>query len=143
MKKSKKIEPKYRVYTHGRDYCAELINESWRAVVHKSDNDFVVENYDEKPDQFVDSEFLTQDQIYDQDMGILISDDLETKFILEGSETIFEAADRLLDAIKVFLSLIDQGSEIIEAIKDGSAPLIYFLKPYDPDEDNEDDNHNS
>ena len=139
MKKSKKIEPKYRVYTHGRDYCAELINESWRAVVHKSDNDFVVENYDEKPDQFVDSEFLTQDQIYDQDMGILISDDLETKFILEGSETIFEAVDRLLDVIKVFLSLIDQGSEIIEAIKDGSAHLIHFLKPYDP-EDNLNDN---
>ena len=134
MKKSKKIEPKYKVYTHGPDYCAELINGTWRAVIHKSDNDFVVENYDEKPDRFVDSEFLTQDQIYDRDMGLLISDVYETEFILEGAETTFEAANRLLEKVKGLVSLMDQGCEFLEAIKEGYTSLIYFLKPYDPED---------
>ena len=38
---------------------------------------------------------------------------------------------------------MDQGCEFIEAIKEGYTSLIYYLKPYDPDEDKKDYNHNS
>ena len=85
MNNSNESEPKYKVYTNGPDYCAELINGTWRAVIHDSDDNFVAEVYDEKPDRFVEFEFLTQDQIYDRDMELLISEVYETEFILEGA----------------------------------------------------------
>ena len=132
-------DPIFKIYFDGPDLCVELINGKWHVAVQESEDETIIEERDEKPDRFVDYEFLTMQEIYDRGFFILIIDRYCGYSILEGAENLSEVIDRLLAEVKHIGLLEEKGWEIAEAIENGHTDLLMEPKPYDQ-EDNLNDN---
>jgi len=127
-------EELYQVFFDGDDFCAELIDGSWRVVVLESGPFHSGKEFDQKPDRFVKYELLTVKEIFDRDLHELLIADYDPGSILEGTTTILEAINRLMDEAKYLVSLMDKGCYWEEDTEEGFISVCYYLKPYQPNE---------
>lgn len=130
MKSNDTKIPRFKIYKHEDEYCAETMKGIWR-LLEFIDNAINIYESDKKPEEFKEFVLMTEQEIDDNELYDLYRDYFEVK-------TLFVDVNTLSAAVKVFKSraeyieeLVNRGWEFTSNFDGPYREMRLELKPHD------------
>ena len=123
---------KHHVYHNNNDRCIQDIRGRWYEITQTNDGESKIKEHFYKPEKFEKSYLLTQEEIKDLGLEPLYNDDLDLSNFLDGSSSLSEIEDRLMEKFQHIRKIRYQGWKLVGQIFNDKGELEIPLKRFIP-----------
>ena len=123
---------KHHVFFDDNDYCIRDIRGTWFEIIQTNGGQPMIKEYFQKPERFKKSDLLTQDEIKSLGLEPIYHDDLDLSNFLDGSSSLSEIEDRLMEKFQHIRKIRYQGWKLVGQIFNDKGELEIPLKRFIP-----------
>ena len=107
---------KHHVYHNDNDRCIQDIRGRWYEITQTNSGLPIIKEYFQKPERFKKSDLLTQDEIKSLGLEPIYHDDLDLSNFIDGSSSLSEIEDRLMEKFQHVRKLRYEGWKLLGQI---------------------------
>ena len=123
---------RHRQYHHGNDRCFEDIRGKYYEIIQTNNDRPIIKEHSRKPERFKEFYLVSQDEINNLGIGPIYHDDLDLSNFLDGSSSLSEIEDRLMEKHQQVKKMRYEGWRLLGQIFNDKGELEIPLKRFIP-----------
>ena len=123
---------KHHVFFDNNDFCIQDIRGIYFEIIQTYNGQSIIKEYFQKPERFKKSYLLTQNEIKNLGLEPIYHDDLDLSNFLDGSSSLSEIEDRLMEKHQQVKKMRYEGWKLLGQIFNDKGKLEIPLKRFIP-----------